>query len=389
MALNETSVDVPPETAPQPSPAVEPAKTETPQPAPPQPPRNPLRRIALIVAGLTLALFLLTIIMERLAPYTSEATVQAYVVRIAPEVTGKVIEVGVSDNATVQAGQLLFRIDPQPYEIAVAEAEARLALVGQQIGASTSAVDSAQARLVEAIATRDNDREQTQRTLELVKRGVYSKAKEDEAQAKLQVAEASVVRAQADLDKAKAELGPAGEENPQLREALAALETARLNLLRTTVLAPSNGAVTSLQLAPGQFVGTGSQAMTFIDAGTIWIAANIKENSLEHLAAGDPAEIMLDTRPGRIYPAVVESIGWGVSQGDIDPTTGLPTIRNESGWIREPQRFPIRLNFTGERPQGIRYGSQANVVIYTGDNPIVNALGALWIRFVSILTYAS
>lgn len=384
MASTDTSVDTPPEPAQGP-----PAASEQPAAEPAQPPQNPLRRIALIVAGLTLTLFLLTIVMERLAPYTAEATVQAYVVRIAPEVTGKVIEIGVTDNAPVQAGQLLFRIDPQPYEIAVAEAEARLAMVGQQLGASTSAVDSAQARLVEAMATRDNDREQTQRTLELVKRGVYSKAKQDEAQANLQVAEASVVRAQADLDKAKAELGPAGAENPQLREALAALETARLNLLRTTVSAPSSGFVTGLQLATGQFVGSGSQAMTFIDATTVWIAANIKENSLEHLAAGDRAEIVLDTRPGRIYPAVVESLGWGVSQGDIDPTTGLPTIRNESGWVREPQRFPIRLIFAGDLPKGIRYGSQANVTIYTGDNPIVNALGALWIRIVSILSYAS
>lgn len=378
MAPSDTDADMPSETPPPAEPAVE-----------PRPPRNPLRRIALIVAGLTLALFLLTIVMERLAPYTAEATVQAYVVRIAPEVTGKVIEIGVSDNAAVQAGQLLFRIDPQPYEIAVTEAEARLARVGQQIGASTSAVDSAQARLVEAVASRDNEREQTQRTLELVNRGVYSKAKQDEAEAKLQVAEATVVRTQADLDRAKAELGPAGADNPQLREALAALETARLNLLRTTVSAPSAGAVTGLQLATGQFVGAGSQAMTFIDAGTIWIAANIKENSLEHLAAGDRAEITLDTRPGRVYPAVVESIGWGVSQGNVDPATGLPAIRSESGWVREPQRFPIRLNFTGDRPQGIRYGSQANVTIYTGDNPIVNAVGALWIRLVSFLSYAS
>src|SRR5690606_17070337 len=145
MAPSDTGADMPSETPPPTEPAVE-----------PPPPRNPLRRIALIVAGLTLALFLLTIVMERLAPYTAEATVQAYVVRIAPEVTGKVIEIGVTDNATVRAGDLLFQIDPQPYEIAVTEAEARLARVGQQIGASTSQVDSAQAQLVEAQANRDN-----------------------------------------------------------------------------------------------------------------------------------------------------------------------------------------------------------------------------------------
>ena len=376
----------------QPTPEIAPAspvEPAPPQPAPATQPQNPLRRIALIVVGITVALFLLGIVMERLVPYTAEAVIQAYVVRIAPEVTGKVIEIGVTDNATVRAGDLLFRVDPQPYEIAVAEAEARLGRVGQQLGASTSQVDSAQAQLVEAQANRDNEREQTQRALELVKRGVYPRARQDDAQAKLNVAEATVVRAQADLDKAKAELGPAGADNPQLREALAALETARLNLLRTTVNAPSDGVVTSLQLAIGQFVGTGSQAMTFIDASTIWIVAHIKENSLEHLTVGDRAEVTLDTRPGRIYPAQVESIGWGVSQGGIDPATGLPEIRSESGWLREPQRFPIRLTFAGEVPKGIRYGSQVNVTIYTDENPIVNALGSLWIRLVSWLSYAS
>ena len=99
--------------------------------------------------------------------------------------------------------------------------------------------------------------------------------------------------------------------------------------------------------------------------------------------------MVLDTRPGRVYPAKVESIGWGVSQGGIDPATGLPTIHNQSGWVRDPQRFPIRLTFAGEVPKGIRYGSQVNVTIYTGDNPIVNALGEVWIRLVSVLSYAT
>jgi multidrug resistance efflux pump len=355
----------------------------------PEAPRNPLRRTALIVLVIALVLFGLSIVMERLTPYTSQATVQAYVVRIAPEVAGKVIEIGVTDNAIVQTGDLLFRIDPQPYEIAVQQSEAKLAQVGQTLGASTSAVDSAQARLVEARAGLDNQREQTQRAVELVKRGVYSKAKQDESQAQLKISEAGVTRAEADLEKAKSELGPAGAENPQLREALAALETARLNLLRTTVTAPSAGAVTALQLAIGQFVGVGQAAMTFIDASTIWVNANLKENSLEYLAAGNDAEIVFDTLPGQVFPASVESVGWGVSQGSIDPATGLPTVRSQSGWVRDPQLFPLRLNFPGPMPKGLRYGSQANVVVYTGSHPIVNAIGWAWIRLVSVLSYAT
>lgn len=367
-----------------------PPAVEEAEPAPaPAPPANPLRRPALVVLALAIGFFALSILMERLAPYTSEATVQAYVVKITPEVAGKVIEIGVVDNALVKAGDLLFRIDPQPYEIAVAESEAKLARVGQSIGASTSAVDSAQARLVEAKAARDNQREQTQRALELVKRGVYAKAKEDDAAAQLKIAEATVTRAEADLEKARSELGPAGNDNPQLREALAALETARLNLLRTTVLSPSDGAITNLQLAIGQFVAVGQLAMTFIDARTIWVKANFKENSLEHLAAGDPADIVLDSRPGRVYRGRVESIGWGVSQGSIDPSTGLPTVNSDNGWVREAQRFPLRLVFDDGIPQGIRYGSQVNVIVYTGHNPFANAVGWFWIRLVAWISYAT
>jgi multidrug resistance efflux pump len=351
---------------------------------------NPLRRTAMIVIGIALLLFVLSIFMERLTPSTSQAVVQAYVVRMAPEVAGRVIEVGVVDNAIVAADQVLFRIDPEPYIIAVREAEAGLARIGQTIGASTAAVDSAQARLVEVTANRSNIRDQAQRAMELVKRGVYARAKEDEAKASLQAADATVTRAEADLAKARQELGPAGENNPDLQAALAALERARLNLARTTVSAPSAGVVTNLQLAIGEAVAAGESVMTFIDAGTIWIAAAFKENSLQFVNPGDQAQIVLDSLPGQLFPAHVESVGWGVSGNSVDPATGLPTIRNQSGWVREPQRFPVRLIFDGRYPVGVRFGSQANVVIYTGEsNPVMNALGGFWIRIVSVLTYVS
>jgi multidrug resistance efflux pump len=366
------------------------AAAEPPVPKEPAAQPNPLRRTAMVVIGLAGLLFVVSVFMERRTPSTSQSVVQAYVVRMAPEVSGRVIEVGVVDNAIVAAGDVLFRIEPDTYIIAVREAEARLARIGQTIGASTAAVDSAQARLVEVTANRNNVRDQAQRAVELVKRGVYPRAKEDEAKASLQAADATVVRAEADLTKARQELGPAGENNPDLQEALAALERARLNLARTTVSAPNAGVVTNLQVAVGEAVAAGEAVMTFIDAGTIWIAAAFKENSLQFVSPGDQAEVVLDSLPGQVLPARVESVGWGVSGESVDPATGLPTIRNQSGWVREPQRFPVRLIFDGKHPAGIRYGSQANVVIYTEEsNPVMNALGAFWIRLVSMLTYVS
>jgi multidrug resistance efflux pump len=127
--------------------------------------------------------------------------------------------------------------------------------------------------------------------------------------------------------------------------------------------------------------------MTFIDVGTIWISAAFKENSLENVAVGNRADVLFDALPGRLFPAKVESVGLGVSGGTTDPSTGLPTIRNDSGWVQEAQRFPVRLSMDGDRPKGVRYGSQATVVIYTGEHPVTNAWGFLLIRIMSVLTY--
>jgi multidrug resistance efflux pump len=361
------------------------------EPAASPAPRNPLRRIALIVVFLALILFVLSIFMERRTPSTSQAQVQAYIVGIAPEVTGRVVEVGVADNSRVEADQVLFRVDSARYELAVSEAEAGLASVGQSIGASTATVDAAQAKLVQIQVDRDNLRDQYARASELVKRGVYSKSRFDTAKSAYDQAEAAVSVAQADLAKAREQLGPTGENNPQLRAALAGLEKARLDLLRTVVRAPSAGVVTNLQLTIGKVVSAGQPAMTFIDAGTIWISAAFKENSLEKVAVGNRAEVLFDALPGQLFPATVESVGFGVSQGGTDPSTGLPTIRNDSGWVKEAQRFPVRLTMEeAERPKGgVRYGSQATVVIYTGDNPVTNAWGSLSIRILSVLTYVN
>ena len=351
---------------------------------------NPLRRAALIVVAVTIVLFALSIVMERLTPSSSQAVVQAYVVRMAPEVAGRVIGVDVLDNARVDAEQVLFRIDPRPFEFAVAEAQAQVEKIGQTLGASTAAVDSAQARVVEATAKFENAQAQTERVLELVRRGVYPIAKADTARSVQESARAVLTASQADLAKAREELGPKGADNPQLKEALATLGRARLNLLYTTVKAPAAGVVSNLQLAAGQFIAAGQAALTFIDTSTVWVSAMFKENSLEYMSASDRAELVFDSLPGAVFKAHVESIGWGVSQNSVDPTTGLPTIKNDSGWVRDPQRFPVRLIVDEIPPRGlVRFGSQVNVVVYSGRNPVTNILGAVWIRIISILTYAS
>jgi multidrug resistance efflux pump len=171
--------------------AREPAASE-PSPATGEAEGNPLRKTALVVVAVVAVLFALSIAMERLTPSSAQAVVQAYVVRMAPDVSGRVVEVGVVDNARVAAGQLLFRIDARPFEIAVTEAQAQVERIGQTLGASTASVEAAQARLVKAGADFENVQSQTQRTLELVQRGITAKAKGDEARAALEGARAAV-----------------------------------------------------------------------------------------------------------------------------------------------------------------------------------------------------
>jgi len=356
--------------------------------AKPRAPANPVRRWTLTILAFCVIIFVYTLFSDRLAPYTPQAVVQAYIVGVAPEVAGRIVEVNVVDNEQVKAGQLLFRIDRESYEIAVRQAEARLATAGQNIGASTAGVSAAEAKLAEAIAGRENTREQAARVLTLVKKGIYAKAREDQANAQVKSAEAVVQKAEADLEAARQSLGPEGADNPQIRDALAALQQAQLNLVRTDVFAPADGLVTNLQITVGQYGSPGQSLLTFIDVGDVWINADFRENSLGLISPGAPAEVVLDVLPGQVFPATVESIGWGVARSGQADAGDLPTVRNQSGWIRDPQRFTVRLTLaTDKLPAGVRYNSQANVIVYADENSITGAIGRLWIRLVSILTY--
>ena len=285
-------------------------------------------------------------------------------------------------------GTVLFRIDPDQYGLAVRRAEAQLETIGQSIGASTAAVATAQAKLVEAIAGRENARDQTTRTFELVRKGVHSEARRTQAQATLDSAEAIVVQAEAELERARQTLGPTGVDNPQIREAMAVLAQANLDLQRTTVLAPSEGGVTNLSLGTGQVLSKGEAAMTYIDIREVWIEAAFREVSLENIHIGDPVEIVLDLYPGRIIVGRVSAVGYGVGNRDVDARTGLPSPRSQSGWIRAPQPMPVRIEFDPQtRPAGMRVGSQVKVMVYPSKNPIMNALGYVRMRLAALLAY--
>lgn len=349
-----------------------------------------LRRITWWAIGIAVVLFGYFIIADRTTPFAGDARVQAFIVRVAPEVSGRVRSVPVNDNQIVEQGETLFELDPTPFKIAVAQAQARLDQAGQSVGASTASVDTAQARLDEARANAINVRAQSARVLDLVEKGIYAEARRDGATSAVDRAEAAVEAAEAELESAKEALGPEGAENPQIQEALAALNDARYNLSRTKFATPLRGVVTNLQLEVGQTVNAGQAVMTFISAEDVWILASLRENSLSVVEEGNRAEVVLDTMPGRVFPARVRSKGWGIAGENVDPNSGLPKSTQQSSWLTDPQRFPVILQFDeNERPDNMRFGSRVAVIVYANDSTIMNAIAWARIRLISWLTFVS
>ena len=350
---------------------------------------DPARRVTLIVLAIVAVLFGWHLVSDRSTPYTDLARVDGYVVPIAAQVSGYVTEVGVVLNEAVEEADLLIRINPLPYELAVNSARAQLELSGQQVEAQTSAIESAAGRLGVQRAQLDRAQRYHTRVMAIAERnpGALSQADIDRATTQLASAEAGVFSAEAELERAKATLGIEGQNNPAIRAAAAALEQAEFDLENTEILAPGPGIVGDLQLAEGHYAAAGQPLATFISARDVWVRADMRENNLGRMEIGQPVEIALDVAPGRVFKGHVASLSSGVSTGQ-QARGDLPTSEQAQGWLQDPQRFPIVIRFDGDEAQGFRRaGGRASVIVYTGSNPLLNFVGRLRIRLMSLLSY--
>lgn len=348
-------------------------------------PVKKITRIALIVVAI---LFIWYVIADRLAPWTDQARVQAYVVPIVSQVAGRVIEVNVGKDQEVQQGDVLLKIDPSDYQLAVDNAETDLELAGQDIGAGTANVSTAQAKVVEAVANLDHLKAQARRVIELEEKQIYSVARGDKARAAVVKAEAQLESAKSELEKAKQALGVNGNENPKIRSAIAKLEKAQIDLSRTTILAPSHGGITNLKIDVGHYASVGAPLMTFIEVENVWVKANLRENSIANVEVGTPVDIIFDSAPGKVYPGKVSSMGFAVSHEKGGAIGELETVESNSGWLRDAQRFPVYISFDVHSAEGnLRLGGQADVQFYSTENWLINSLGWVWIRVLSWFSY--
>jgi multidrug resistance efflux pump len=363
-------------------------------PATDEPPAaKPTRRAALFLFGFIILLIVLHLIGDRLTPYSNQGRIHAYVIGIAPEVGGTVETIQVRNNQLVKRGQPLFTLGPEQYDIAAQKARADLSATVRELAGADEAIKVAQAGLVAAQAGYARALADSDRSERIYKEdpGAISVRQVEMARATAAQSHAQVVAAVAQIEQAQQARGEVGDNNDRLVAARSALEKAQLDVTRTTVRAPGDGLITDLRTDRGYFAGPGTPVMTFIAVHDGWATIDMTENNLGHVRPGDPAEVTLDVMPGSVLHGHVRSIGYGVSTSGTAAPGQLPDIQNNRDWLRQPQRFPVIIDFDRaelERVAGLREGGQAAAIIYTGSYPIMNALGWLYIRLMTILSYA-
>ncbi|HZA95079.1 MAG TPA: HlyD family secretion protein [Burkholderiaceae bacterium] len=350
-------------------------------------------RIGAIIVLLLIAFSLVWyFVSDRLTPYTSQARVQAFVVPIAAEVAGTVLKVHVKNNDEVQRGQPLLDIDPTQYKIALQRSRSDYEATRLSVGASTASVESAKAAVQAAIANNVFAQQDATRLEQIYKEdpGAISLRRVESAQSNRIKARSQVEAAKADLIRAQETAGERGENNAQLLSARAAIEKAELDLKRTAVVAPTRGSVTDLRIDAGQYAQTGAPLMTLIATHDLWINADMTENNLGNIKPGDEVAIVLDVMPGEVLKGRVRSVGTGIGP-DKPPQPGtLPAVENSRDWLRQAQRFPVAVEFDPserERLRGVRIGGQADVLVYTGDHPVMNWLAGIFIKVMSYFSY--
>ncbi|MEZ5840469.1 MAG: HlyD family secretion protein [Hyphomicrobiales bacterium] len=301
-------------------------------------------------------------------PSTEDAYLEANIVRVGSRVGGRVLAVEIEDHQRVSRGDVLFRIDPAPYEAAVRQAEATLAQALQAAGASGAEVDAARAGIEKARAGLVNAERAHDRTAKLRKTGDVAEAALDKSRSELDQARAAVAAAEADLVRAEAALGEGGNENAGARAAAAALDRARLDLADTTVLAPADGWVAEVDIRPGRTIAAGASLFALVEDGEWWVDANFKETDLGRIRPGQPATIEIDIYPDLTISGTVESIGPG--SGAV--FSMLPPENATGNWVKVTQRFTVRVRIDqppSETDHQLRVGASSIVRVDTTAEP--------------------
>jgi multidrug resistance efflux pump len=351
---------------------------------------NPILWITRIVLVIVLFIFAWYVLSDRNTPYTDQARITELILPITPRVSGYLTQVNTSLHSNVSYNDVLFQIDTIPFILGINQAAANVDNVVQQMGAQGATIKATASSVGVSKAQLDRSQRNYDRIQRIIEKnpGAVSQADIDRVETSLEQSKEKLESSEANLEKAKKQLGVVGPENPQLRLAIAELEKAQLELSFTYIYAPGNGFIESFNIDKGYYSQAGQALATLVSKEEIWIQADFRENNLANIQAGDEVEFALDVAPGRIFNGTVRSLGYGVSSGGDNNRGDLPTVNNPQGWLRQPQRFPVIIRIDDEEALTLRRsGGQADVIIYTGSNPILNLIGWFQIRISSWLSY--
>jgi membrane fusion protein (multidrug efflux system) len=299
---------------------------------------------------------------------TDNAYVQQDMVSIVAEVAGRITDVAVSENDDVRTGELLFRIDPEAYQIALEQAEAAIAAARLQVEQMRSTYHQAEAELEQARDDLDYKQKVFDRYQKLVQTGTSSRAQFDEAENDLRAARQTFARDHEAVEGAKAALTGdpdiATDDHPLVRQAIAMRDKAALDLKHAEVEAPADGVVSQTdRLKEGQYVAVGTPVVALVESGRSWIEANFKETDLTHMEPGQKATVSVDAYPDLKLTGTVASIGAGTGS----EFSLLPAQNATGNWVKVVQRVPVRIEID-QSTTGLplRTGLSTSVDIDTG-----------------------
>jgi membrane fusion protein, multidrug efflux system len=293
-------------------------------------------------------------------PSTDDATLQADILTIAPQVAGKIETVAVVENGYVKAGDILFTLDAGALQAAVDMARAQLDLATQSTAASTDQIAAAKANVTSTTAALSQAEADLARDTKLAASGDVAEAALQKSQTVVDQAAAAKSAAEAALAAARDQAG--GGKAPAIKAAQAALDQAALALSHATVTAPTSGWIANLRLRPGQVVSVGQPLFSIVEDGDWWVDANFKETDLAHITPGQSVAIAIDMYPGQSLSGKVESLGAG--SGAVFSL--LPAQNATGNWIKVTQRFPVRISLdplpTGS-PIKLRVGASVTATV--------------------------
>jgi membrane fusion protein (multidrug efflux system) len=290
---------------------------------------------------------------------TDNAQVKQDITSVGAQISGPISEVLVKEGQQVRAGQILFRIDPEPYRVALLSAEAQLAQARLAKSQVVTAAAGTGADIAGAQAQLTINERALARQAELLRQGFTTRVRYDEALADVTVSRTALADARARAANAGAAIAPGGEQ-PGEAAARAAIAKARLDLSRTEVRAPTSGVVAHTdRLLPGQQAVPGIGLLALVGSGDSWVEANFKEKDLARMAPGQRARVEIDAYPGLEIVGRVASIGAGTgSEFAI-----LPAQNANGNWVKVTQRVPVRIRFDRKPGKPMIAGLSATVTV--------------------------